>query len=57
MVLLKDLKKCIIFGLKINENEEILDFEVIGEKLDFISIDVYFICLKYIFENFYKILK
>ena len=32
-----------------NTNFRYLDFEVIGEKLDFISIDVSFICLKYIF--------
>ncbi len=40
-----------------NINFRYLDFEVIGEKLDFISIDVSFISLKYIFENLYKFLK
>ena len=39
-----------------NTNFRYLDFEVIGEKVDFISIDVSFISLKYIFENLYKIL-
>ena len=40
-----------------NTNFRYLDFEVIGEKVDFISIDVSFISLKYIFENLYKFLK
>ena len=34
-----------------NTNFRYLDFEEIGEKVDFISIDVSFISLKYIFEN------
>lgn len=40
-----------------NTNFRYLDFEKIGEKIDFISIDVSFISLKYIFENLYKFLK
>lgn len=40
-----------------NTNFRYLDFEVICEKVDFISIDVSFISLKYIFENLYKFLK
>lgn len=40
-----------------NTNFRYLDFEVIGEEVDFISIDVSFISLKYIFENLYKFLK
>lgn len=40
-----------------NTNFRYLDFEVIGEKVDFISIDISFISLKYIFENLYKFLK
>ena len=40
-----------------NTNFRYLDFEEIGEKVDFVSIDVSFISLRYIFENLYKFLK
>lgn len=40
-----------------NTNFRYLDFEIIGEKVDFISIDVSFISLRYIFENLHKFLK
>ena len=40
-----------------NTNFRYLDFEEIGEKIDFVSIDVSFISLRYIFKNLYKFLK
>ena len=40
-----------------NKNFRYLDFGEIGEKVDFVSIDVSFISLKYIFKNLYKFLK